>query len=511
MEWTIANVLVGLVACIAVYASLIRKHTLRNHTCPPGPQGWPVIGNMLDIPREKPWETYIEWSKKYGPIVHMEVFGQPMMVLNTAKAAYEILDARSANYSDRTGSTMVSLLHLSWNMVFLNHGPVWRKYRRLMHKYFNDDAIKTYQSIQRRKAHRLLSLLSCEPDKFAQHSRFTLSAALLEVVYGTSVNDPEHRYLKYAQNSADAQIEAFLPGNMVVEFLPILQYMPSWFPGAGFKRMLPKWREDIEALRNSAFRDVQAALSNGSANPSVVSNMLEEAADMEMAEIAEEEIAARDTSAIIYGAGADTVYSTIQTFFFAMVFHPEAQKRAQEELLRVVGSNRLPDFSDRESLPYVVAIMKECSRWIPVLPLGVPHVSTEDDQYEGYYIAKGTVVMANQWAILHDPEEYSQPEAFKPERFIKDGKFNPNIKDPYAVATGFGRRKCPGRFFGEAALFINIASILHIFDISAPVDTNGRPMYPDLQLPSGLVVHPTDFNCTIRPRSSVFHQLIHEL
>lgn len=78
-----------------------------------------------------------------------------------------------------------------------------------------------------------------------------------------------------------------------------------------------------------------------------------------------------------------------------MCIHPEVQTKAQEEIDRVVGANRLPAFSDKESMPYISCIAWECLRWIPVLPLGLSHLSTEDDEYKGYRIPKGTTVMPN--------------------------------------------------------------------------------------------------------------------
>ena len=81
--------------------------------------------------------------------------------------------------------------------------------------------------------------------------------------------------------------------------------------------------------------------------------------------------------------------SAIKTFFYSLALHPEIQKKAQEEIDRVVGNQRLPDFHDRESMPYTEAIYREVMRIRPVFPSGVPHASTEDDVYNGYFIPKG--------------------------------------------------------------------------------------------------------------------------
>ena len=82
-----------------------------------------------------------------------------------------------------------------------------------------------------------------------------------------------------------------------------------------------------------------------------------------------------------------------------MTLFPEVQRKAQEEIERVVGNDRLPGFDDRENLPYVDACVKEALRWHPVAPMGVPHQTTEDDIYEGYYIPKGALILPNIWYL----------------------------------------------------------------------------------------------------------------
>jgi cytochrome P450 len=81
-----------------------------------------------------------------------------------------------------------------------------------------------------------------------------------------------------------------------------------------------------------------------------------------------------------------------------MVF-PDVQKKAQEELDRVIGTSRLPNSTDRERLPYIMAVMKETHRWHPVTPMGLPHTSTAEDTYRGYRIPKGSILMPNTWSV----------------------------------------------------------------------------------------------------------------
>ena len=90
-------------------------------------------------------------------------------------------------------------------------------------------------------------------------------------------------------------------------------------------------------------------------------------------------------------------FSTLQFFFQAMSLFPEAQKKAQAELDSVVGPHRLPSYRDRASLPYVNAVLKESLRWHNVAPTVLPHSAGEDIEYRGYFIPKGTTLIANVW------------------------------------------------------------------------------------------------------------------
>ena len=123
-----------------------------------------------------------------------------------------------------------------------------------------------------------------------------------------------------------------------------------------------------------------------------------------------------------------------------MVLNPEVMKKAQEELDRVVGKEQLPDFSDKDKLPYVDALVKELLRWNPPGPIGVPKKVIQDDVYRGYLIPAGATVMENIWAISRDPKLYPDPETFNPDRFLKDGEINPLIFNPEDRVFGSGRR-----------------------------------------------------------------------
>jgi cytochrome P450 len=130
----------------------------------------------------------------------------------------------------------------------------------------------------------------------------------------------------------------------------------------------------------------------------------------------------------------------LKTFFLAMVLNPKAMKKAQEELDRVVGKGELPDFSHKDNLPYIDALIKEVLRWSPPLPIALPNKAMKDDVYRGHFIPAGAIVIQNVWAVCRDPKIYPDPETFNPDRFLKDGKINPLVFNPEDRIFGTGRR-----------------------------------------------------------------------
>ncbi|KAJ7231653.1 cytochrome P450 [Mycena rebaudengoi] len=130
---------------------------------------------------------------------------------------------------------------------------------------------------------------------------------------------------------------------------------------------------------------------------------------------------------------------------------------------------------------YVSVLVKEVLRWKNVTPIGVPHFLATEDEYRGYRLPAGSIVIGSTWAILHDGLLYPDPYTFKPERFLLDGKLNPAVKDPDCAAFGFGRRICPGRHMGRSSIWITVASILATFNIDKAVDEAGHVIEPTFE------------------------------
>ncbi|XP_046571309.1 cytochrome P450 2J1-like [Haliotis rubra] len=116
------------------------------------------------------------------------------------------------------------------------------------------------------------------------------------------------------------------------------------------------------------------------------------------------------------GIGHVTTDSVLTLLYLAA--YPEVQAKLHAEVDRVLGERRVPMLSERHKLPYTEAVLYESMRKGAVAPLGLPHSTTCDTTVAGYEIPKGTIVLANIFAIHHDPRHWKEPEVFNPERFL---------------------------------------------------------------------------------------------
>jgi len=296
---------------------------------------------------------------------------------------------------------------------------------------------------------------------------------------------------------------------MLVDFFPFLKHCPSWLPGMGWKRRADKIVELIHAFHNNPYKVVEAQMKNGTARPSFTATLIERLSEGKEVLSPEDEKDVLGTAGTLYAAGTETMASAMHTFMLAMVIHPDVYLKAQEEMDRVVGTARLPELDDRDSLPYLNAVIKETFRWHPSVPLGIPHASTQDDEYHGYRIPNNTMVISNLWGMSRDDTVYLNPQAFRPERFIvAPGDEEP--MDPRTYVFGFGRRLCPGKDFAESCVFLVLANIVATMDILKPKDENGVDVTPEPLFTFGFASRPQPFECTLKPRSLQAFNLIQQ-
>ena len=191
---------------------------------------------------------------------------------------------------------------------------------------------------------------------------------------------------------------------------------------------------------------------------------------------------------------AGTVTTTVSTYCLLQILakHPKIQQRLQKEIDSVLGSSNQACLADLEEMPYMQATIQELHRFVTVNPLGLPHATTQNTTLAGHHIPAGTNFLPNVWGVHRDPEFWSEPSEFRPERFLtEEGTFvpadHPNRRR--VLAFGMGPRLCPGENFAKGRIFMLTSAILKQYSLRSCDDVPHDPATFSL----GLAIEPNHY------------------
>ncbi|KLO13426.1 cytochrome P450 [Schizopora paradoxa] len=500
---------------IGSVAALVLLHYIRNRKrdgsslpLPPGPPRLPIIGNLHQMPLSHLWEKAVEWGKQYGDIIYVENAGDSTLIINSYEVAVELLTKRSAIYSSRPHMVMNNeLLDWGWPTTALPYGDALRRHRGYLHRFFQTSEALNYYELQGREVCVMLNGLLTSPGDYASHIRRLPGAVILRNVYGYEVQTVDDPMVKLGEKvmrlGGQARLYFFL------NHLPWLKHLPAWFPGVTFPKVAKEGRALTSSFKIEPHERAKKEFIEGTGKECMTSILLEE--NMREDGSVHDEVNISNAASVAYLAGSDTSVTATMTFILAMLKNPDKQRRAQEEIDAVIGSDRLPDISDWGSLPYVQAVCTETLRWEPVLPFALPHRLDEEDEYKGYRIPKGTMVLPNVWAISRDPKRYSDPLSFKPERWIPGATGEPvPTPRPQDYVFGFGRRVCSGQNWAEHIFFLTAASILAAFNIEKAIGPDGKEIPPNDDFVPGVTRTLGPSQCRITPRSDKAASLVRQ-
>ncbi|ORY09304.1 OrdA protein [Clohesyomyces aquaticus] len=450
---------------------------------PPGPKPLPMLGNINAFPPDGIAE-YKHWLK------HKDLYGGI-----SSEMANELLEQHSNKTSGRPTMVMANKLCGYESIVLCqSYTPTFRRYRKYLHQELGTMvSAAQFRDAQEVEVNRQLVRTLREPEKWLDHFKTTAAATVLKMAYGYAI-EPQ---------KSDPLVD--LTEKMMKEF------SLAAAPMAWAVDMIPastrKWRKSIQATAYIPYRFVQRQMNDSTFRPSYVSKLvqqLQSSANTDAKLSTDDEEAIIWTAASLYGAAADTTVITLKAFTLAMLKFPSVQQQAQSEIDRVIGRTRLPTFTDRENLPYVNALVKEAMRWWPIAPMGFPHTATEDFEFNGFHIPKNAFLLPAVWWFTHDPDVYANPEVFDPERFLAPR----NEPDPASEVFGYGRRICPGRFFADSSLYLNIVQSLAAFRIRKAVGKDRKEIEVEGKPKPGILTYPGEFEFRVEPRAAEYVDLI---
>ncbi|KAI1616059.1 putative cytochrome P450 oxidoreductase [Exophiala viscosa] len=481
---------------------------------PPGPPTVPILGNIHLMPTHDAHKQFQKWAEEYGPVYSLILGTKTLIVLSSAEAVKDLLDKRSAIYSDRPEMYIGQDLGSGGlRLLMMGYTPTWRSIRKLVHGLLNVTAATRYLPYQMLENRQMLYEILQKPDDIQHHIRRYANSLTTTMTFGwrtPSENDPQLRQLFHGFEEFTAL--AMTGTSAMLDSFPLLRRLPDVFlPTAAKARSLHKVERQLYV---GHWLKAKNGLKDGTAHPSF---------SVDMAHFQEKEgfsdPLAGYTTGTLLEAGSGTTSDTLYAFVQAMILFPDVQRKAQKEIDSVVGDNRLPVMEDYANLSYIRGCIKESLRWMPTTILGaVPHAATQDDHYMGYLIPKGAGVMNNVWAINMNADRYPKPREFNPDRYADDAQslfesaLNPDPSKRDNLTFGAGRRICPGIHIAERSLFLGISRLLWAFHFEPALDPQTKkPIWPDPEkLTQGFDCGPIPFLTHITPRSEARAALVRE-
>lgn len=461
-------------------ASILRRPKL---PLPPGPPRLPLISNLHQLRQlqSEPWKTYQKWHRKYGPIITLKYGQHTFIMLGNHQVTKDILEKRGERYSSRPRMVVAERVTKNLQTSVMPYGPLWKTHRRLQTSLLNSRTCQLYHEIQDVESHQLLHDMLSTNDFTDRFRRFS-SSLIYTLAYGKRMpRGDEHEV-----QEIDLLIKNLMEVSRLrpVDIFPILEYLP---------RQMSKWKQIADDFHHREVKlftqNLKSALQRGPWNWAKSLAGVQEAQQLTEKELSY-------VIGFLYEAGSDTTTAVLEVFTLATLLRPDAVRTAQLELDTVVGQHRLPSFDDLSKLPFTMAFVKEVLRWRPIVTAGVPRLAEQEDEYMGYRIPKGAVLIANHWSIDHDADVFENAESFRPQRWLDHTNLPPSS------GFGVGRRVCVGKYLTTNSLNIVIARLLWAYDIMPEKSGNGAGLMDPFKMKQiGLVARPMPFRACFQVRS----------
>ncbi|XP_065290412.1 cytochrome P450 2A9-like isoform X2 [Dermacentor albipictus] len=452
------------IATLALVAFLWSRYRCKNTgriPLPPGPRGVPLLG-YLPFLRGQQHKAFRDIADKYGPVFRIKLGAMNVVVLND-------FESISEGYSKLLGRPKALFLdHAGLKGLANLNGRPWVENRRFCVRSITSGSYGGKTMDQQ---------IADEAVYLARKISDTKGAAINagELVLPSVSNNVTALVLGARYDFEDKR-RTFLDGLLVKAMRclaagAVVTVMPIGLRAIAtlFFTKLGQIRRIAEDLQTFFSQEVVSGQASGRQENSI--SFIEDYKQMIANEKGNANSCFKDEFLLgniltLFGAGSQTTYQTVVWHLLNLADKVDTvQRRIRHEVDLVVGRNRPPRWEDRHDMPYTMASIWELYRWRTPALLGVPRQAEEDVVVGQYLIPAGTVVISNIWAAHMDPERWTDPEQFKPERFLTDEGSVLIEKPQNLIAFSIGKRMCPAEPLANAQVFVYIALMVQRFVI----------------------------------------------
>ncbi|KAJ4827264.1 hypothetical protein Tsubulata_028109 [Turnera subulata] len=454
-------VVLGLVFFLALHFLTTGKQSNKANL-PPGPPCLPIIGNLLAL-GDKPHKSLAKLAMIHGPLMSLEIGQVTTVVISSASVAKEILQKHDSIFSNRTIPNAARALdHHEFSMVWLSVTPAWRNLRKVCNSYiFTSQKLDDNKELRHKIVQELLAdvqehCLAGESVDIGQAAFRTTFNALSNIVFSLDLRDSSSETVQKFKEEVRGALDELGRPNLA-DYFPILRYIDL----QGIRRRTGfHFRKIFELFDQIINERLQARNMEGYIP---ANDMLDT-----LLSISEDNSGTMNNNYIkhllldVFGAGTDTISSTMEWAMAELHGNSRTLRRAREELDQTIGRGNILQESDIAHLPYLQAIFKETFRLHPPAPFLLPRKAGVGVEICGHTIPNGAQVLVNAWATGREPRIWDDPDSFVPERFLRS---NIDVKGHNfeLIPFGAGRRIFPGLPLAMRMLPLMFGSLIHSF------------------------------------------------
>uniref|UniRef100_A0A7N0TMA3 Cytochrome P450 n=1 Tax=Kalanchoe fedtschenkoi TaxID=63787 RepID=A0A7N0TMA3_KALFE len=491
-------------------AYFISKLMSKRPKLPPGPPGWPVVGNLFQVVRSgKPFFQYVhELIPVYGNILTLRMGTRTMIIISGAELAHEALIQKGQLFASRPRENPTRNV-FSANKFTVNaalYGPVWRSLRRnMVQNMLSSTRLREFVRVRNDAMDRLVEKIKSDADAngglvwVLKNARFAVFCILLAMCFGVEMDEETVEMMDDMMKTVLIVLDP-----RIDDYLPIL----SPFFSKQRKIAMQVRQKQIETVVPfiEKRRQILADMNNNKAAAAYSFSYLDTLYDLKIegrkATPSDAEMVTLCSEFI--NGGTDTTGTAIEWAIARLIENPGMQSRLYEEIRETAGDRKV-DEKDVEKMPYLNAVVKELLRKHPPTYFSLTHAAVEDTKLGGFDIPADCNVEFYLPGISDDPRLWSSPDMFDPERFLvgREEADMTCVKGVRMMPFGAGRRICPGLGMATVHVSLMLARMVQEFEWGADPNNNIIDYTGKLEF---TVVMKNPLRAMIKPRDAAFHQ-----
>ena len=452
---------------------------LRNIADLPGPRTLPLVGNLLQIQRQRLHQNIEAWGREFGPFFRLKFAARTLLVVSDHEAINAALRDRPDGFRRTRLLEKIGLEMGVLPGVFAANGEAWRRQRRMVMAGFDPTHVKAYFTSLLKVTQRLRGRWQRAAQEGrsielqAELMRFTVDA-IAGLAFGADINTLE---------SDDDIIQQHLDKIFPALYKRLFSLVPTWrYIRLPADRRLERSVAAVNAAIDGFVTQARARLQSDPTRREHPPNLLESmivAADEGGSGVTDREVAGNVMTMLL--AGEDTTANTLAWMIYQLHRHPDALQRAEREVRALAADPAAFTPEQMASLHFLEACAHETMRLKPVAPFQVIE-ALRDSVVGDVRVPAGTGVWCMMRGDSVTERHFPNPQAFEPQRWLNDAEVGSADGSPNQAASsskrvsmpfGAGPRVCPGRFLALLEIKMAMAMLLAHFDITEVTTPDG--------------------------------------